>query len=171
MAQREGVEAGGAGLWHVGEFFSMAPAAARPGLAAAGSLAVMESWRFGTVAISSTTFTKGTIARLSIGDRIAASQLAAALLGLSRGFLLIERATRGRRASERSASQGGCAHVEGHAPWGAMARWRAPSTGGFAEGILLDLCLSGGDFRGTTLQRLVLNSCRPPPDAVAPWCV
>jgi iron(III) transport system permease protein len=87
----------GYGSWSV--FLRLSVPLARPAIAGGTALALMETLAdYGTVAYFSVhTFTTGIYrAWLSLGDRVAASQLAAALLGFVLLVLLIERLSRGR---------------------------------------------------------------------------
>ncbi len=107
----------GAGLIEVGRslgygpwssFFRLALPLARPGIAAGVALALMETLAdFGTVAyFELPTFTTGIYrAWLSLGDRVAAGQLAAALLGFIALTLLAERVSRGRARFDTSSAQ------------------------------------------------------------------
>ncbi|MDX1711749.1 MAG: iron ABC transporter permease [Rhodovibrionaceae bacterium] len=87
----------GCGAW--GSFLRVALPLARPGIAAGVALALMETLAdFGTVSYFSVqTFTTGIYkAWFSMGDRVAAAQLSAVLLGFVAFVLLIERLSRGR---------------------------------------------------------------------------
>ena len=145
------VEAGrslGYGPWR--SFFRLALPLARPGIAAGVALALMETLAdFGTVAyFSLPTFTTGIYRTwLSLGDRIAAAQLAAALLGFVALVLLAERMSRGRarfdgRLSRRLVPR----RLRGMFAWAAVLACALPIVIGFAlpAAILLELALSGG---------------------------
>jgi iron(III) transport system permease protein len=85
------------GAWRA--FFSVSLPLARPAIVAGVSLALMETLAdYGTVAYFSVdTFTTGIYrAWFSLGDRIAAAQLAAMLLGFVLFLLMAERISRGR---------------------------------------------------------------------------
>ncbi|HEV2007633.1 MAG TPA: ABC transporter permease subunit, partial [Burkholderiales bacterium] len=87
----------GYGSWR--SFFHIALPLARPAIAAGTTLALMETLAdFGTVSYFAVpTFTTGIYrAWLSLGDRVAAAQLCALLLGFVVAVLLIERLSRGR---------------------------------------------------------------------------
>jgi iron(III) transport system permease protein len=87
----------GQGPW--GTFFKVALPLARPGIAAGTALALMETLAdFGTVSYFAVqTFTTGIYrAWLSLGDTVAAGQLASCLLGFVALVLLAERMSRGR---------------------------------------------------------------------------
>lgn len=161
------IEAGrslGYGPW--GSFFRLALPLARPGIAAGVTLALMETLAdFGTVTyFALPTFTTGIYrAWLSLGDRAAAAQLAAALLGFVVLVLLVERVSRGRaRFDERSVRRRLIPRrLHGLPALGAVVACLAPLMIGFVlpAAILLDLSLSGGDFHfGARYFRLVANS-------------
>lgn len=168
LAQGAGlIEAGaslGYGPW--ASFLRLALPLARPGIAAGVALALMETLAdFGTVAyFALPTFTTGIYrAWLSLGDRVAASQLAAALLGFVAVVLVVERASRGRARFAASATQRRLAphRLRGLRAAGAVCACAAPIVAGFLlpAAILLDLSVSGGDFRADArYARLVLNS-------------
>ena len=87
----------GCGAW--GAFFKVALPLARPGIAAGTALALMEALAdFGTVSYFAVqTFTTGIYrAWLSLGDAVAAAQLASCLLAFVACVLLLERLSRGR---------------------------------------------------------------------------
>lgn len=161
------IEAGrslGYGPWS--SFFRLALPLARPGIAAGVTLALMETLAdFGTVTyFALPTFTTGIYrAWLSLGDRTAAAQLAAALLGFVVLVLLVERVSRGRaRFDERSVRRRLVPRqLRGLPAIVALAVCLAPLMIGFVlpAAILLDLSLSGGDFHfGARYFRLVANS-------------
>ena len=123
---------------------------ARPAIAAGMALALMETLAdYGTVAYFAVpTFTTGIYrAWFSLGDRIAAAQLAAALLGLVAVLILLERVSRGRaryhdtsgrrRASPQS--------LRGWKAMLAMVGCAIPVVVGFALPALLLLRLAFGD--------------------------
>jgi iron(III) transport system permease protein len=87
----------GLGPWR--SFLRVSLPLARPAVAAGATLALMETLAdYGTVSyFGVSTFTTGIYrAWFSLGDRIAAAQLAAALLGFVIVLLLVERTSRGR---------------------------------------------------------------------------
>ncbi|MCC6534179.1 MAG: iron ABC transporter permease [Burkholderiales bacterium] len=87
----------GHGAW--GSFFKVALPLARPGIAAGTALALMEALAdFGAVSYFSVqTFTTGIYrAWLSLGDTVAAGQLASCLLGFVAVVLLVEGLSRGK---------------------------------------------------------------------------
>jgi iron(III) transport system permease protein len=165
----------GAGLIEVGRslgygpwrgFFRLAVPLARPGIAAGVTLALMETLAdFGTVAyFELPTFTTGIYrAWLALGDRVAAGQLAAALLGFIALTLLAERVSRGRARFDTSSAQRRLAsyRLRGLRALGAVVACALPLLVGFVlpAAILLELSLSGGDFRADArYARLVFNS-------------
>jgi iron(III) transport system permease protein len=103
------IEAGrqmGRGVW--GTFFSVGLPLARPAIAAGTSLALMETLAdFGTVSyFAVNTFTAGIYrAWYSMGDQVAAAQLAALLLAFVAVLVIIERWNRGRARYYNVASQ------------------------------------------------------------------
>src|SRR5262245_8346371 len=161
------IEAGrslGYGPWR--SFFRLALPLARPGVAAGVALALMETLAdFGTVAyFALPTFTTGIYrAWLSLGDRAAAAQLAAALLGFVALVLIAERLSRGRaRFADRSTRRPLVAQrLHGLHACGAVLACALPLVVGFVlpASILLDLALDGNDLQfGARYFRLVLNS-------------
>ena len=87
----------GVGPW--ASFFRVSLPLARPAVAAGAALALMETLAdYGTVSYFAVqTFTTGIYrAWFALGDRIAAAQLAAALLGFVILLLVLERLSRGR---------------------------------------------------------------------------
>jgi iron(III) transport system permease protein len=147
-------------------FFRLALPLARPGVAAGVALALMETLAdFGTVAyFALPTFTTGIYrAWLSLGDRAAAAQLAAALLGVVALVLIAERFSRGRaRFDDRSSRRPLVAQrLEGLRAWGAALACTIPLVIGFLlpAAILLELSLTGSDLQlGARYFRLVFNS-------------
>lgn len=160
------VEAGrslGYGPWR--SIFRLALPLARPGIAAGVALALMETLAdFGTVAyFALPTFTTGIYRTwLSLGDRIAASQLAAVLLGFVTLVLLAERLSRGRaRFDNRSSRRLVPQRLQGLQALAAVLACALPIIIGFAlpAAILVELSLSGGDLRfGARYFTLVFNS-------------
>ena len=160
------VEAGrslGYGSWR--SFFHLALPLARPGIAAGIALALMETLAdFGTVVyFALPTFTTGIYRTwLSLGDRVAAAQLAAALLGFVALVLLAERLSRGRaRFDNRSARRLVPQRLRGMRALGAVLACALPVVIGFAvpAAILLDLSLSEGELHfGARYFTLVFNS-------------
>ena len=161
------IEAGrslGYGPWS--GFFRLVLPLARPGIAAGVTLALMETLAdFGTVTyFALPTFTTGIYrAWLSLGDRTAAAQLAATLLGFVVLALLVERLGRGRARFDESSVRRRLIprRLHGWSALGAVTVCLLPLMIGFAlpAAILLDLSLSGGDFHfGARYFRLVANS-------------
>ena len=103
------IEAGrqmGRGVW--GTFFSVGLPLARPAIAAGTSLALMETLAdFGTVSyFAVNTFTAGIYrAWYSMGDQVAAAQLAVMLLGFVAVLVFVEHWNRGRARYYNTASQ------------------------------------------------------------------
>jgi iron(III) transport system permease protein len=161
------IEAGrslGYGPWR--SFFRLALPLARPGVAAGVALALMETLAdFGTVAyFALPTFTTGIYrAWLSLGDRAAAAQLAAALLGFVALVLIAERLSRGRARFDNRASRRPlmAQRLEGARAWGAVLACTIPLLIGFLlpAAILLELSITGSDLQfGARYFRLVFNS-------------
>ena len=165
----------GAGMIEVGRslgygpwagFFRLALPLARPGLAAGVALALMETLAdFGTVAyFALPTFTTGIYrAWLSLGDRVAACQLAAVLLGFVALVLVAERMSRGRARFDSPSSLRRLAshRLRGLRAAGAVAACALPLIVGFVlpAVILLELSISGGEFRlDARYWKLVTNS-------------
>jgi iron(III) transport system permease protein len=139
------------GAW--GSFFRISLPLARPAVAAGTALALMETLAdYGTVAYFAVqTFTTGIYrAWFSLGDRIAAAQLSAALLGFVVLVLLLERASRGRarfhNTTGRNRPQPGQT-LSGAAALAAMLACALPLLLGFLlpAGVLLRLALGDGD--------------------------
>jgi len=154
----------GYGPWR--SFFRLALPLARPGVAAGVALALMETLAdFGTVAyFALPTFTTGIYrAWLSLGDRVAAGQLATALLGFVALVLVAERASRGRARFDVSpaARRPAVSPLSGLGACGAVFACALPIVMGFLlpAAILLELSVSGGDFRADArYAKLILNS-------------
>jgi iron(III) transport system permease protein len=124
---------------------------ARPALAAGVALALMETLAdYGTVAYFAVpTFTTGIYrAWFSLGDRIAAAQLAAALLAFVLLLLALERLGRGRaRFQETGRRRGERRVLAGWRAWLASGACLLPLLLGFLlpGGLLLRLALTEGD--------------------------
>ena len=124
---------------------------ARPAIAAGMALALMETLAdYGTVAYFAVpTFTTGIYrAWFSLGDRIAAAQLAAALLGIVAVLILLERVSRGR-ARYHDTSGRRRASPQSLTGWKAMfalVGCAIPVAIGFAIPALLLLRLAFGDM-------------------------
>ncbi|MFQ5773274.1 MAG: ABC transporter permease [Kiloniellaceae bacterium] len=155
----------GCGPW--ASFFRVALPLARPAVAAGVALALMETIAdFGTVSFFGVqTFTTGIVrAWFSLGDRVAAAQLSAVLLGFVLAVLLLERWSRGPARYY---------HTSGryqHLPDYRLKGWRAalasaacivPMTMGFLlpAAILLRMSIEAGDAQfGPRFARLAFNS-------------
>ena len=155
------------GLSAWASFFRISLPLARPAVAAGTALALMESLAdYGTVAYFAVpTFTTGIYrAWFSLGDRIAAAQLSAALLGFVVLVLAAERASRGRarfhNTTGRNRPQPGQA-LSGAAALAAMLACALPLLLGFLlpAGVLLRLALGDGDAQfGSRFFQLAGNS-------------
>jgi len=164
---RSAIEAGrlaGYSAW--GSFWRVALPLARPALAAGTALALMETLAdFGTVSyFALEVFTTGIFkAWLSMGDSIAAAQLASCLLGFVLLVLALERASRGR-AAYHSAAPGKSAPPQRLRGWPAVlgcVACTAPVVLGFLlpATILAQLALADPAARwGLRLPALVGNS-------------
>ena len=155
----------GLGPWR--GFFRVSLPLARPAVAAGAALALMETLAdYGTVSYFGVqTFTTGIYrAWFSLGDRIAAAQLAAALLGFVMLLLAIERLSRGRsrfydttaRNRPRTSQR-----LSGWRGWLASAVCALPLTIGFLlpAYLLLRLALANGEARlGEHFFVMVRNS-------------
>lgn len=155
----------GLGPWR--RFYSIALPLARPAIATGAALALMETLAdYGAVSYFGVqTFTTGIYrAWFSLGDREAASQLAAALLGFVGLLLLLERVSRGRARFE----VGGSRHaghpdvrLTGLRAVGAVLVCIVPLSGGFLvpAGVLLHMAISSGDAQfGERFIELSRNS-------------
>ena len=141
----------GLGPWR--SFFRVSLPLARPAVAAGATLALMETLAdYGTVSYFGVqTFTTGIYrAWFSLGDRIAAAQLAAALLGFVIVLLLIESSSRGRarfhNTTGRNRQMAGYRLRGWHAAAAVLA-CAVPLLLGFLlpAGLLLRLALTEGD--------------------------
>lgn len=155
----------GLGPWRA--FFKVSLPLARPAVAAGVALALMETLAdYGTVAyFAVNTFTTGIYrAWFSLGDRVAAAQLAAMLLGTVLLLVTLERWSRGRaryhNTSGRHRSPGGY-RLSGGAGLAAMVVCALPLILGFLlpAGLLLKLALTEGDAQfGARFFLLARNS-------------
>ena len=126
---------------------------ARPAIAGGVALALMETLAdFGTVSYFAVqTFTTGIYrAWFSLGDRVAAAQLALVLLSFVVGVLVFERLSRGgRRFADHSLRRGNTGRVSlrGGRALLAVAACALPLLGGFLlpAGLLARMALNGGD--------------------------
>lgn len=155
----------GYGAW--GSFFRIALPLARPGIVAGTALALMETLAdFGTVAyFGIPTFTTGIYRTwFSLGDRVAAAQLSAILLGFVAAVLLLERWTRGRAGYHSQAPRKRIDQyyrLRGIRAAAAVLTCAAPIVLGFAlpGAILLNLALTSGDAQfGARYVQLTLNT-------------
>ncbi|MDA8260443.1 MAG: iron ABC transporter permease [Betaproteobacteria bacterium] len=155
----------GLGPW--ASFFRISLPLARPAVAAGAALALMETLAdYGTVAYFAVqTFTTGIYrAWFSLGDRIAAAQLSAALLGFVVLVLLAERTSRGRArfhdTTGRSRPQYGRG-LSGPKAAAAMLVCAIPLAIGFLVPavLLLKMALTEGDAQfGARFLQLAGNS-------------
>jgi iron(III) transport system permease protein len=124
---------------------------ARPAVAAGVALVLMETLAdYGTVAYFAVpTFTTGIYrAWFSLGDRVAAAQLAGALLAFVLCLLALERISRGRaRFHETGRRKGERRPLAGWQAWGAACACLLPLVLGFLlpAGLLFRLTLQEGD--------------------------
>ena len=154
------------GLSHFGAFRQVSLPLARPAIAAGVALALMETLAdYGTVAYFAVpTFTTGIYrAWFSLGDRIAAAQLAACLLGFVLLLLAMERLSRGRaRYHDTTARRGQHRRpLHGLRAWLAVLGCGVPLALGFLlpAGLLLRLALGEGDAEfGSRYWVLARNS-------------
>ncbi|MCK0508847.1 ABC transporter permease [Aromatoleum anaerobium] len=155
----------GLGPW--GCFFRVSLPLARPAVIAGTALALMETLAdFGTVAYFGVqTFTTGIYrAWFSLGDRIAAAQLSAALLAFVVLVLVLEHASRGRaRFNNTSRQQAAPVPIRLSPLVGLVAALACfmPLLLGFLlpAGLLLDMAFSEGDAQfGSRFLHLARNS-------------
>jgi len=154
----------GYGPW--GSFFRLALPLARPAVAAGTTLALMETLAdFGTVSYFAVpTFTTGIYhAWLSLGDRVAAAQLSALLLGFVVSVLLLERFSRGRARYHNTGGRKRPARYQLHGfrALAAALICCVPLVLGFLlpTGLLLRMALTEGDAQfGARFVTLTLNS-------------
>jgi iron(III) transport system permease protein len=140
---------------------------ARPAIAAGVALALMETLAdYGTVSYFAVqTFTTGIYrAWFSLGDRVAAAQLALALLAFVIGVLVLERLSRGRsRFHDTTLRRGGAARqqLRGLRAVAALVACALPLLLGFLlpAGLLLKMALTDGDAQfGARFLLLARNS-------------
>ena len=155
----------GCGPWR--SFFRVALPLARPGVVAGVTLALMETLAdYGTVSyFGVSTFTTGIYrAWFSLGDRVAAAQLAAALLGCVTLFLLAEQTARRRARFHNTTGRNRPAlgrRLQGLRAIGATLACILPLLAGFVlpAGLLLRLTLDEGDaWLGGSFLPLARNS-------------
>ena len=155
----------GCGPW--GSFFRVALPLARPAIVGGASLALMETVAdFGTVSFFGVqTFTTGIVRTwFSLGDRVAAAQLSAALLCVVLAVLLAERWSRG--PARYYHTSGRYRRLSRHP----LSGWRAGLAFGFCilpvvfgfllpGAILLEMSIEAGDAQfGSRFLRLASNS-------------
>ena len=155
----------GLGPWR--SFFRTSLPLARPAIVAGATLALMETLAdYGTVSYFGVpTFTTGIYrAWFSLGDRIAAAQLAASLLGFVVLLLVLEQLSRGRarfyNTTGRNRPQAGRI-LDGPAAAAATAACATPLVIGFLlpAGLLLKMALTEGDAQfGQHFIHLASNS-------------
>lgn len=132
-------------------FYRVSLPLARPAVAAGVALVLMETLAdYGTVAyFAVSTFTTGIYrAWFSLGDRVAAAQLAGALLSFVLCLLVLERISRGRaRFHETGRRRGERRPLAGWPAWAASLVCFLPLLLGFLlpAGLLLGLSLEEGD--------------------------
>jgi len=153
------------GLSPWGAFYRVSLPLARPAVAAGVALVLMETLAdYGTVAYFAVpTFTTGIYrAWFSLGDRVAAAQLAGALLTFVLLLLAMERLSRGRaRFHETGRRVGERRPLVGWHAWVAHAVCQLPLLLGFLlpAGLLLKLALEEGDSEfGVRYAVLAQNS-------------
>jgi iron(III) transport system permease protein len=155
----------GLGPW--GSFFRISLPLARPAVVTGAALALMETLAdYGTVAYFAVqTFTTGIYrAWFSLGDRIAAAQLSAALLGFVVLVLLLERMSRGRARFHNTTGRNRPQHgrqLSGLKSAGALFACTVPLSIGFLipAGILLRMAITEGDAQfGARFVNLAANS-------------
>lgn len=146
-------------------FLRVALPLARPAVAGGVALVVMESLaEFGAVSYFGVpTFTTGIYrAWYAFGDPVAASQLAASLLGVVALALILEKASRGRaRFDDAGGRPAQRPHLRGGRALLALAACALPLLGGFLlpAGLLLSMALSEGDAQfGVKYLELATNS-------------
>ena len=155
----------GLGPWQ--RFYRIALPLARPAIAAGGALALMETLAdYGAVSYFGVqTFTTGIYrAWFSLGDRLAAAQLSAVLLGCVALILLLEQLTRGRARFHNASSRRQLAPgrpLRGVRAMLAMLACLLPLTAGFLvpAGTLLHMAFTEGDAQfGERFLHLARNS-------------
>ena len=150
------------GLSPWASFFRISLPLARPAVAAGVALALMETLAdYGTVAYFAVqTFTTGIYrAWFSLGDRVAAAQLAACLLGFVALLLVLERTSRGRARFGGGSQRRGPARgrLTGATGWLATLGCSLPLLAGFVLPALLLVRLALGDSEeGLGWQRFAL---------------
>jgi iron(III) transport system permease protein len=162
------IEAGrlaGYGPW--GSFFRVALPLARPGIAGGAALALMEALAdYGTVSyFALQTFTTGIYrAWLSLGDAVAAAQLATAMLAFVAVLVALERLSRGRARFAAVSSRSRPQPLRGASGWVAMLACAVPLLLGFVVPtlVLVDMAMRedaitlGGRFAALVANSLTL---------------
>ncbi|MDO8933525.1 MAG: iron ABC transporter permease, partial [Rhodocyclaceae bacterium] len=140
------------GLSHFATFVRVSLPLARPAIVAGVALALMETLAdYGTVAyFAVSTFTTGIYrAWFSLGDRVAAAQLAACLLGFVLLLLALERLSRGRARYHAGTGRGAPRRrpLTGARAGLAAAACALPLIAGFLlpAGLLVNMALGEGD--------------------------
>lgn len=155
----------GLGAWQ--SFFRISLPLARPAIAAGAALALMETLAdYGAVSYFGVpTFTTGIYrAWFSLGDRVAAAQLAASLLGFVMLVLFAERSFRGRARFHNTTGRNRPAQghrLQGLPALGAFLVCLLPLIIGFflPAGILLNMAFTEGDAQfGARFLHLAQNS-------------
>lgn len=155
----------GLGPWS--SFFRVSLPLARPAIVAGTALALMETLAdFGTVSYFGVqTFTTGIYrAWFSFGDRAAAAQLSALLLGFVVLVLVLEHASRGRARFNNTSRQSeppARTRLRGWQAWTALIACLMPLIAGFLlpGGLLLNMALIDGDAQfGSRFLFLARNS-------------
>jgi iron(III) transport system permease protein len=155
----------GLGPWE--NFFRVSLPLARPAIAAGAALALMETLAdYGAVTYFGVpTFTSGIYrAWFSLGDRVAAAQLAALLLGFVALVLFVERISRGRARFHNTTGRNRPApgyRLRGIKACAAFVVCLVPLALGFLvpAGALLEMALSEGDAQfGERFVQLARNS-------------
>jgi iron(III) transport system permease protein len=158
----EAARLAGSGAW--GGFWRVALPLARPGIVAGTALALMETLAdFGTVSyFAVNTFTTGIYrAWLSLGDPVAAGQLATCLLALVFVMLALERMHRGRARYAGTRTPLPPQALRGWQAAAGFALCAAPITFGFLlpAGVLVNLAATDPEARfGARIYWLVTNT-------------
>jgi iron(III) transport system permease protein len=159
------IEAGrlaGYGSW--GSFFRVALPLARPGIAAGAALALMEALAdYGTVSyFALQTFTTGIYrAWLSLGDPVAAGQLATTMLSFVAVLVALERLSRGGARFAGPPSRGRPQPLQGARGWLAALACTAPVVLGFVLPTAVLVSMVAGEDEvvlGARFAALVANS-------------
>lgn len=155
------------GVGGMGLVFRVALPLARPAIVAGTALALMEAIAdFGTVSYFGVqTFTTGIYqAWFSMGERVIAAQLAAALLGFVILVLLLERTSRGRKRFHETSQRArppARQRLDGFKAAGATALCSSALALGFLlpAGLMLEMAIGEGDAQfGSRFVQITLNS-------------